>query len=143
MPAEEVGIMILLEGWLEYKRGGNIAACRTTGDVNGGGGNSDSVGGIVGAQPATTSISRIVACWATGTYQWRRERLIGSADSWAFNQITMPLSRLAISLGRLMEEQEILDLVGGISGFQGNGSITASYATGDVAGGAGNNDAGW
>ena len=92
-------------GGLVGRSKGSITASYATGDADGGDGNDDAVGGLVGLQGTGSSIT---ASYATG-----------DADGGDGNT----------------------DRVGGLVGWQGTGSsITASYATGDADGGVGNND---
>ena len=88
----------------------NIAACYTTGDVNGGGGD-DRVGGIVGYQSSANITSRIVACYTTGTISGGEANdRVGGIVGFQQERTDQPqlLSRLAISPGMSMEEQEIV-----------------------------------
>ena len=90
-------------GGLVGENSGTITASYATGDVDGGNGNEDRVGGLAGRNEGD---SRITASYASGDIDG------GDGDD---------------------------DSVGGLAGIN-YGTITASYATGDVDGGTGNDD---
>ena len=113
---------------------GSITASHATGDADGGDGDFDYVGGLVGQQDEGGSIT---ASYATGAVAGGAGRdnvggLVGLQDS---SSITA-----SYATGDADGGDGDSDFVGGLVGWFINGSITASYATGDADGGDGNDD---
>ena len=122
-------------GLVGFQNGGSITGSYATGNADGGDGNSDRVGGLVGYQGSGGSIT---ASYATG-----------NADGGAGN--TDPVGGLVgLQNGGSITDSYATgdadggdgrdDRVGGLVGRQDRGSITASYATGNADGGDGAQD---
>ena len=125
-------------GLVGYQSRGPITASRATGDADGGTGNKDYVGGLVGRQIEGS----ITASHATGNTDGGPgiEDNVGGLVGWQFGgSITASYASGYTSGGN----DGGSDNVGGLVGLQqGDGSITASYANGDVDRGAGSDRVG-
>ena len=117
-------------GLVGYQNGGIIRASYTTGDVNG----QDNVGGLVGYQNGGI----IIASYTTGDVsgQGNVGGLVGSQQGHG------TIITASYTTGNVAGSGS----VGGLVGYQGfhrsSGTITASYATGDVNGGDGDDSVG-
>ena len=126
--------LISIGGLVGLQQGGSITASYTTGDADGGDGDNDRVGGLVGRQEEGSSIT---ASYATGDTDGGvgDDTVGGLVGSQQFgNSITASYATGAVAGGDGNN-----DRVGGLVGTQ-RGSITASYATGDADGGDGDDD---
>ena len=114
--------------------GGTIIASYSTGNVDGGTGNTDRVGGLVGRNDGT-----ITASYSTGDADG------GTGDSDVVGGLVGRNDRGTITASYSTGDADGgtggLDFVGGLVGVNSNGgTITASYSTGDADGGTGNTD---
>ena len=124
---------IFIGGLVGLQEGGSISASYATGDADGGDGNSDRVGGLVGRSEGS-----ITASYATGDADGGGgddDRVGGLVGFQNGGSITASYATGDADGGNGNE-----DRVGGLVGFQNGGSITASYAAGDADGGNGNSD---
>ena len=114
--------------------GGSIRASYATGNADGGDGNYDRVGGLVGLQRGSISAS-----YATGNADGGagfNDNVGGLVGSLSAGSITG-----SYATGNADGGDGNYDRVGGLVGVQGgDGSIRASYATGNADGGAGVQD---
>ena len=120
-------------GLVGIQSGGSISASYATGNADGGDGNNDYVGGLVGWQSGS-----ITGSYATGNADGgdgNSDRVGGLV---AFQNGGSSISA-SYATGNADGGDGIQDAVGGLVAFQ-NGSITGSYATGNADGGAGNTD---
>ena len=121
-------------GLVGFQNGGSITGSYATGNADGGDGNSDRVGGLVGVQ-----FGSIRASYATGNAdggdggQDYVGGLVGSQGGGG--SITA-----SYATGNADGGDGNTDRVGGLVGDQFSGSITASYATGNADGGDGSSD---
>ena len=122
-------------GLVGFQNGGSITGSYTTGNADGGDGNSDRVGGLVGVQGSGGSIT---ASYATGNADGGAGNLdyVGGlvGEQGSGGSITA-----SYATGNADGGAGNLDYVGGLVGDH-SGSITASYATGNADDGAGDND---
>ena len=112
-------------GLVGFSRG-SITASYATGDADGGDGDSNRVGGLVGWQQGGS----ITASYATGDADGGS--FVGGLVGWQDGG--------SITASYATGDADGGGFVGGLVGFQLGGSITASYATGDADGGSGDND---
>ena len=121
-------------GLVGFQNGGSITGSYATGNADGGDGNFDRVGGLVGEQGSSGSIT---ASYATGNADGGDgdlDRVGGLVGYQEFGSI-----RSSYATGNADGGAGNLDYVGGLVGDH-SGSITASYATGNADGSAGDND---
>ena len=114
--------------------GSSITASYAMGDADGGDGNYDNVGGLVGWQ----SGGSITASYTTGDADGgdgNRDRVGGLVGYQTQGSITA-----SYAMGDADGGDGDSDHVGGLVGLQSGGSITASYTTGDADGGDGDSD---
>ena len=120
-------------GLVGHQNGGLITASYATGDADGGDGNGDRVGGLVGRQD---SLSSITASYATGDAD-------GGDGDYDYVGGLVGLSHGPITASYATGDADggdgDYDYVGGLVGLS-HGPITASYATGDADGGDGDQD---
>ena len=126
--ADENHYIGLLAGWSE----GTIIAVHTSGIANGGDGNSDIVGGLVGRNINGT----ITACHATGNVNGGDGNNDSVGELVGLNNGTITACH---ATGNANGGNGDTDRVGGLVGLN-NGIITACYATGRADGGDGNSD---
>ena len=125
---------LLYIGGLVGLSNGSITASYATGDADGGGGNFDNVGGLVGEQKGGS----ITASYATGDAHGGSGQIdrVGGLVGWQSGGSTTA----SYATGDAHGGDSNFDYVGGLVGEQKGGSITASYATGDAHGGGGGQD---
>ena len=121
-------------GLLAGQSDGTIIAVHTSGIADGGNGNSDRVGGLVGVNsPGST----ITACHATGNANGGSGNEDSVGGLVGFNEGTITACH---ATGMADGENGKSDYVGGLVGFNNGGTITACHATGMADGGNGNTD---
>ena len=127
---------IYIGGLVGYQdSGSSITASYATGDADGGDGDYDRVGGLVGHQYQGS----ITASYATGDAHGGDGDYgrVGGLVGWQRGGSITASYATGDAGGGVGD----IDRVGGLVGFQGSGSsITASYATGDAHGGDGDYD---
>ena len=121
-------------GGLVGLQNGSITGSYATGNADGGDGNNDYVGGLVGRQDRGS----ITASYATGNADGGAGDLDRVGGLVGFKQSGSITASYAT--GNADGGAGDQDFVGGLVGFKQSGSITASYATGNADGGAGDND---
>ncbi len=126
---------VFIGGLVGRQNGGSITASYATGPADGGDGNYDFVGGLVGLQGKGSSIT---ASYATGTADGGggNEDGVGGLVGWQSGGSITASYATGDANGRAGDG----DRVGGLVGSQEDGSIRASYATGDANGRAGDGD---
>ena len=122
-------------GLVGWQNGGSITGSYATGNADGGAGNNDRVGGLVGFQSSGGSIT---ASYATGNADGGD----GGSDTVGGLVGVQHGSIIgSYATGNADGGDGDTDRVGGLVGSQGSrGSITASYATGNADGGDGRFD---
>ena len=121
-------------GGLVGLQNGSITGSYATGNADGGDGDQDYVGGLVGRQ----QFGNIRASYATGNADGgdgTSDSVGGLVGSQNNGNITA-----SYATGDADGGAGAFDLVGGLVGFQNGGSITGSYATGNADGGDGVGD---
>ena len=119
-------------GGLVGLNSGSITATYATGDADGGDGNNDRVGGLVGHNDDT-----IIASYATGDVDGGdgNSNRVGGLVGLNADSISA-----SYATGNADGGDGTNDEVGGLVGYNDGGTITASYATGNADGDAGTND---
>ena len=119
-------------GLVGWQQSGNIVASYATGNADGGDGEFDVAGGLVGLQSGS-----ITGSYATGNADGGAggQDRVGGLVGYQNGSITA-----SYATGNADGGAGDRDYVGGLVGYQFRGSITASYATGNADGGAGRQD---
>ncbi len=125
---------VFIGGLVGWQGGGSITASHATGPADGGGGNLDTVGGLVGGQGVAGSITESYATGAAAGGGGDVD-IVGGLVGQQSGMITASYATGAADGGGGTDDQ-----VGGLVGQQVGGMITASYATGAADGGGGNFD---
>ena len=107
----------------------------TTSDADGGDGNSDNVGGLVGRNNGGI----ITASYATGSVNGGTGNFDSVGGLVGINNSSSSITA-SYATGSVNGGNGNFDSVGGLVGIHDNSSITASYATGEADGGSGASD---
>ena len=120
-------------GILAGRSSGRITGVGTSGRSDGGGGNKDYVGGLVGKHNST---GRIISSYATGTANGGNGTdRVGGLVGW--NEAGRIIASYATGTAN---GGNGTDRVGGLVGSDETGTIIASYSTGNANGGGGDSD---